>query len=160
MVQDQVYLEKCISLAKQSVKEGGGPFSAIIVQNGDILAEANNRVTLDHDPTAHAEVCAIRQACRKLSSFELKKTVLYASSEPCPMCLAAIYWARIPEVVYINTCFEARQAGFDDSFIYQQLNLPHQEKKLHITQTPLQSLQNEAKLIFTDWLQKADRVDY
>ncbi|MCF6212345.1 MAG: nucleoside deaminase, partial [Gammaproteobacteria bacterium] len=111
---DRDFLQQAIDLANRSVDEGGGPFGAVIVRQGLVIGRGNNRVTLDNDPTAHAEMQAIRDACRKENNFSLSDSVLYASCEPCPMCMAAIYWARIERVVFAASGEDARRAGFDD----------------------------------------------
>jgi guanine deaminase len=120
-----------IRLATENVRSGeGGPFGAVVVRNGEIVATGVNRVTSDNDPTAHAEVNAIRAACKALGSFQLPGCVLYASSEPCPMCLGAIYWVRLDSVYFGNTCHDAAEIGFDDHFIYEELSVPRDERKL------------------------------
>lgn len=122
------YMRMAIELAMESVNTGGGPFGAVIVRNGKVIATGVNRVTVCNDPTAHAEVNAIRDACIALGTFNLEGCVLYASCEPCPMCLGAIYWAHIDKVYYAAGKNDAADAGFDDSFIYKELELP-QEKR-------------------------------
>jgi len=122
--------EASINLAKQNVLNGGGPFGAIIVRNGEIVAEGANSVTLNNDPTAHAEVVAIREACTVLNTFQLDDCILITSCEPCPMCLGASYWARLKAVYYIATKSDAAAAGFDDSFIYEELGVPHSERTI------------------------------
>ncbi len=125
------FIEKAIALAVENVSLGnGGPFGAIIVKDGEIIAEGTNSVTRLNDPTAHAEVVAIRNACQKLDSFQLEGCVLYSSCEPCPMCLGAIYWARPKEVYFAANHFDAACAGFDDSFIYKELVLPIEKRKI------------------------------
>jgi len=118
------YLQRAIELSIESVKNGGGPFGAVIVKDGKIIAESNNTVTIDNDPTAHAEINAIRKACKELNSFDLSNCEIYTSCEPCPMCLGAIYWARISKIYYANSQNDAAKNGFDDSFIYDELNKP------------------------------------
>jgi tRNA(Arg) A34 adenosine deaminase TadA len=134
----------------------GGPFGCVIVRRGEIVARGNNRVTSTNDPTAHAEVTAIREACRTLGTFELADCELYTSCEPCPMCMAAIYWARIPTVFYGNTRTDAAAIGFDDDFIYQQLALPPEKRA--IVMKPL--LRIEAQHSFEEWSKKPDKVEY
>ena len=151
---------RAIYLAKQSIQDHGGPFGAVIVKDNHIIAEGGNCVTKNNDPTAHAEIVAIRQAARKLQNFELKGCVLYTSSEPCPRCLAAIYWAHIEHVYYANSHVQASEAGFDDSFIYQELNQPHQEKQLAIEQCLTPEILTSAKEIFQLWLQNKDKTIY
>lgn len=149
-------MRHAIRLAEKSVAEGGGPFGAVIAKNGEIVAEAANRVTLDNDPTAHAEVIAIRLAARKLGTFDLSGCEIYASCEPCPMCLGAIYWARLDKVYYANDRKDAARIGFDDDFIYQEMNLKPQErhKKMEIL------LSDEARKAFEMWQAKADKTAY
>lgn len=150
------FMRRAIELSVQSVGLGGGPFGAVIVKDGKIVAEASNRVTLDNDPTAHAEVTAIRQACRKLGTFELKGCVIYTSCEPCPMCLGAIYWAGIDRIYYANTRDDAAAADFADGFIYEELDKPLAERSLPIV--PL--LRDEALHTFRRWQEKADKTVY
>ncbi len=121
---DRKFMLDAIQLSKQNINEGGGPFGAIIVKEGQIIATGVNRVTNENDPTAHAEVKAIREACNKLKTFDLSGCTIYTSCEPCPMCLGAIYWAHIDKVFYGNNKSDARNIGFDDSFIYDELELP------------------------------------
>ena len=121
-------MRRAIALSEESVKNGGGPFGAVIARNGEIVAEAANRVTLDHDPTAHAEVSAIRLASRKLGTFNLSGCDIYTSCEPCPMCLGAIYWARLDNVYYANNREDAANIGFDDDFIYHDMALKLSER--------------------------------
>jgi tRNA(Arg) A34 adenosine deaminase TadA len=134
----------------------GGPFGCVIVRQGQVIARGNNRVTSTNDPTAHAEVTAIREACQKLGTFQLNDCELYTSCEPCPMCLAAIYWARIPEVYYGNTRADAAAIGFDDDFIYQQI--PLAPEKRAIAMKPF--LREQAAVTFKAWADKADKIRY
>ena len=120
---------RAIELSIESVRNGGGPFGAVIARNGEILAEASNSVTIDNDPTAHAEVNAIRRATRKLGSFDLSGCEIYTSCEPCPMCLGAIYWSHIDKIYYANNRKDAAEIGFDDDFIYQENALPLEQIK-------------------------------
>ncbi len=149
-------MREAIRLADESVAHGGGPFGAVIVKDGKILAGASNSVTLDNDPTAHAEVNAIRQACRELGTFDLKGSVIYASCEPCPMCLGAIYWAGIERIYYANTRDDAAAAEFADGFIYEEMGRPLAERALPII--PL--LRDEAQHTFRHWQEKADKTVY
>lgn len=145
-------------LAKKGIERGGGPFGCIIVneQTGEIVGRGHNRVAIDMDPTAHAEMMAIRDACRQLDSFSLENCVLYTSCEPCPMCLSAIYWARIPKLFFGNTKEDAAAIGFDDEFIYMELAKPVNERKIE-----MQALSREyAQEAFCQWTQKEDRVNY
>lgn len=122
-------MRRAIALSEESVKNGGGPFGAVIARKGEIIAEAANRVTLDHDPTAHAEVSAIRLASSKLGTFNLSGCDIYTSCEPCPMCLGAIYWARLDNVYYANNREDAANIGFDDDFIYHEMALKPSERQ-------------------------------
>ena len=134
----------------------GGPFGAVVVLKGDIIAEGVNQVTSRNDPTAHAEVLAIRQACAKLGTFELAGCELYTSCEPCPMCLGAIYWARLERVYYANTAADAAAIGFDDSLIYTELNAPHAERSI----PAVQMMREEALAAFRAWAEKPDKIPY
>lgn len=151
------YLRRAIALAIENVTSGnGGPFGAVIVRNGSIVGEGANEVTATNDPTAHAEVTAIRAAARALSSFTLAGCELYTSCEPCPMCLAAAYWARIDAIYYGATAADAARAGFDDAFLYEELRKPHALRKLPITQIG----GREAQAAFDAWLKSAIKVGY
>jgi guanine deaminase len=134
----------------------GGPFGCVIVRKGEVVARGSNRVTSTNDPTAHAEITAIRAACATLHTFQLTDCELYTSCEPCPMCLAAIYWARIPQVYYGNTRADAAAIGFDDAFIYDQIPLPPEQRT--IAMSPL--LRDEAQRAFQQWAAKPDKVRY
>jgi tRNA(Arg) A34 adenosine deaminase TadA len=134
----------------------GGPFGCVIVREGVIIARGNNRVTSSNDPTAHAEVVAIRDACRALARYSLEDCTLYASSEPCPMCLAAVYWARIPRVLYANTRADAAAIGFDDEFLYREMPLPPGERAIEMRQL----LRDEAQATFRAWESKPDKLPY
>ena len=125
------FLKRAIQLAEEGMDKGqGGPFGAVIVKDGEIIAEANNKVTASNDPTAHAEVVAIRKACEKLQDFQLENCILYTSCEPCPMCLGAIYWARPKKVYYALTREDAAKIGFDDQFIYDEIALKMDDRKI------------------------------
>ena len=153
---ENLFMSRAISLAKQNVLAGGGPFGAIIVKEGQIIAEGVNQVTLQNDPTAHAEVQAIREACRVLCTFDLSGCEIYTSCEPCPMCLGAIYWARLDKIYYANTKEDAKDIAFDDSFIYEEIALKPSDRKL-----PSESLlRNEAIKAFQAWASKDDKVSY
>ena len=134
----------------------GGPFGAVIVRNGEIIATGNNQVTSSNDPTAHAEVVAIRRACEKLGSFQLDDCILYTSCEPCPMCLGAIYWARPKKVYYACTKDDAAAIEFDDSFIYKEINTDYSNRKIPFEQIS----RDEAIEVFNEWAEKSDRTDY
>ena len=149
-------MQRAIDTAIQNVRSGGGPFGAVVARNGEIVSIGANRVTATNDPTAHAEIVAIREACRVLATFELDGCEIYTSCEPCPMCMAAIYWARLQRVYYGATAADAAAAQFDDSFIYQQLNLPHGERRIPLV--PL--LRENALAPFREWQNKTDRIPY
>ena len=145
-----------VDLAARNVRRGGGPFGAVIVKNARIIAKAANTVTKSDDPTAHAEVNAIRAACKKLKNFELKDCIIYASAQPCPMCLGAIYWARPKAIYYAADVSEAAKAGFDDSFIYKEIALPPGKRKIKTARVPMA----QAALPFKMWTAKTDKVKY
>ena len=156
MSRDQ-FMREAIKEAEAGMRLGrGGPFGCVIVRQGEIIARGNNRVTSSNDPTAHAEITAIREACAKLGTFALDDCELYTSCEPCPMCLAAVYWARIPKLFYGNTRADAAAIGFDDDFIYQQIPLPPEKRTL-----AMQSLlRDEAQGAFREWQAKPDKIEY
>ncbi len=133
---DSDYLEQTLEMARDNVERGGGPFACLIVRDDEIVGKGTNVVTLRNDPTAHAEVVAIRHACSRLNTFQLAGCVVYASCEPCPMCLGALYWARPDRVVYAADRAMAAEAGFDDGFIYAELDLPEAERTLSIRHVP------------------------
>jgi guanine deaminase len=153
---EPAFLRRAIELAAANVARGGGPFAALVVKDGRIVAEGANRVTLANDPTAHAEVEAIRAACAALGAFQLTGCDLYASCEPCPMCLGAIYWARPERVFYAATAADAARAGFDDAFIYAQLAVAPGARAIPM----LNLLRDEAGAPFAAWQAKTDRVEY
>ncbi len=154
---NDLFMARAIELATDNVRSGqGGPFGAVIVKDGAILAEAANRVTLSNDPTAHAEVLAIREACRKLGVFELKDCELYSSCEPCPMCLGAIYWARLARVYFGSLASDASEAGFDDSLIYREIAQPRPERGIPM----IQLMREEALAAFRAWREKSDKIRY
>jgi len=150
------FMERAIELSIQSVNNGGGPFSSIIVRDEKIIAEGSNKVTLSNDPTAHGEIVAIREACEKLNNFNLSGCELYSTCEPCPMCLSAIYWSRINKIYYANTREDARKIDFDDSSIYSELQKNINERKIPMTQI----MRNEALKTFELWDKKTDKVKY
>ncbi|WP_246540001.1 nucleoside deaminase [sulfur-oxidizing endosymbiont of Gigantopelta aegis] len=154
------FMQSAIKLASQSIQQQGGPFGAVIVKDNKIIGRGSNQVTRHHDPTAHAEVEAIRDACHTLQSHSLQGCTLYASSEPCPMCLSAIYWAHLDGVYYANAYAQASKIGFDDAFIFQELSLPHSEKKLPIEQIHAPDLLNEAQNVFKQWENSPDKKAY
>jgi len=149
-------MRKAIALSVENIKNGGGPFGAVIVRNGEIIATGVNRVTSDNDPTAHAEVNAIRKASKKLGSFDLAGCSIYTSCEPCPMCLGAIYWAHLDKMYYGNSKTDARNIGFDDSFIYDEIELKPESRRLNTTQL----LPEEAIVAFNVWTKADDKVEY
>jgi guanine deaminase len=151
------FMARAIQLSIENVHSGrGGPFGSVIVRNGQIIAEGTNRVTSTNDPTAHAEVLTIRQACAKLGVFELKDCELYTSSEPCPMCLGAIYWARLSSIFFANSAEDAARIGFDDSFIYAELKLTFSERRI----PAIQMMREEALAGFRAWAEKPDKIAY
>ena len=153
---DSNFMQEAIRLADESVKHGGGPFGAVIVKDGKIIAGSSNSVTIDNDSTAHAEVNAIRAACRELNTFDLSGCVIYTSCEPCPMCLGAIYWAHIDRIYYGNTRKDAAEIGFDDDFIYEELDKPLAKRTVPII--PL--LREKAQSSFRLWEEKQDKTEY
>lgn len=156
MEQHVIFMRQAIELANENILNGGGPFGAVVVLNGEVVGKGSNQVTNHNDPTAHAEVLAIRNASKNLSRFDLSDCVLYTSCEPCPMCLGAIYWARIPRVFYGNTRNDAASIGFDDDFIYQELSQPIEKRS--VLMEPL--LSSEAFKTFKDWDLKVDKKAY
>ena len=153
---DREFMREAIRLANESVKNGGGPFGAVIVKDNEIIAGSSNSVTIDNDPTAHAEVNTIRQACKKLGTFDLSGCVIYTSCVPCPMCLGAIYWAKIDRIYYGNNRTDARNIDFADDFIYDELNRQFDERTIPII--PL--LRDEALQSFRLWQEKEDKTEY
>lgn len=151
------FMRTAIALALQGMRTGqGGPFGAVIVKNGEIIATGCNQVTSTHDPTAHAEVVAIRNACKVLRTWQLNGCELYTSCEPCPMCLGAIYWARPDRVFYASTKADAAAIDFDDQFIYDELAVPMAKRQIPM----MQLLRDEALVAFQEWAAKVDRVSY
>lgn len=150
-------MREAIRLALEGMREGrGGPFGCVIARGGEIVGRGQNRVTSTNDPTAHAEMVAIRDACQHLGTFALEDCELYTSCEPCPMCLAAIYWARIPRIFYANTRADAAAIGFDDDLIYRELALPIADRSLEMTAL----LREEAQEAFRTWLADPTKVRY
>lgn len=151
------FMARAIALSLENVQQrAGGPFAAVVIKDGKIIAEGANAVTATNDPTAHAEILAIREACRKLQSFDLQGCEIYTSCEPCPMCLGAIYWARPARVYYANSAADAARAGFDDAFIYQEIARPHSERRIPM----LQLAQDGALAAFRAWQEQADKIRY
>lgn len=153
---DNELMRMAIRLASDNIDHGGGPFGAVIARGGEVIATGVNRVTAHNDPTAHAEVCAIREAARRLGTFDLSGCTIYASCEPCPMCLGAIYWAHLDRLVYAGTQHDAAAAGFDDSYIYAELRLPAGLRHL----PSLHTLRDEAAAVFTKWGAKQEKTPY
>ncbi len=154
---DRRHLAHAVALSRRHMEANeGGPFGAVIVSGGRVLAEGWNRVTSTNDPTAHAEVVAIRRACEALGSFSLEGATLYTSCEPCPMCLASAYWARVSRIVYANTRDQAAAIGFDDAYIYDEVPKDPAARTLPMVHVPT----DEADAVFADWLKKADRIEY
>lgn len=151
------YMQRAISLAQNGVDSNvGGPFGAVVVKDGEIIGEGSNRVTSTNDPTAHAEVVAIRNACEKLGSFQLEDCVIYTSCEPCPMCMGAIYWARPKQVFYACTREDAASVGFDDQFIYDEIEKAIEERRMKIVNL----MREEAFVVFRNWANKTDKIEY
>ena len=156
-IDHEKFMRIAIEFSEKNVTESlGGPFGAAVVKNGKLIAASGNKVTSTNDPTAHAEVSAIRLACEKLKTFDLTGCVIYTSCEPCPMCLSAIYWARIGQVYYANTKVDADEIGFSDKFIYEEIEKPMDERTIPIVQL----LRDEAQQAFKLWEQSAMKVDY
>ena len=153
----EYFIEKAIELSLDNMRSGkGGPFGAIIVKDGKIVGSGTNHVTSENDPTAHAEVVAIRDACRNLGTFQLDGCIIYTSCEPCPMCLGAIYWARPKAIYYANTRVDAANIGFDDDFIYEEL-----KKDLEIRSLPIEQVGRENAIkVFEEWKKKSDKIEY
>jgi guanine deaminase len=152
-----IFMQQAIALATENVTSGaGGPFGAVVVRNGEVIATGVNRVTVDNDPTAHAEVSAIRAACQALKTFQLTGCVVYTSCEPCPMCLAAIYWARCSAIFYGNTAADAAAIGFDDSFLYAEVKKPLADRSIPTHQL----LSDQAITSFQAWRDQTERIDY
>src|SRR6056297_199958 len=153
---DIKYLEKAIEISIKNIDEGGGPFGAVVVKEDQVIASSGNHVTLSKDPTAHAEISAIREACKILGTFSLEGCTLYSSCEPCPMCLGAIYWARLDKLVFAASKEDAKDAGFDDSFIYEELQAPMGEQKIQT----FQELREKALEAFDKWKEMEDKTEY
>ena len=155
-IEDRGFMQKAIDLSIENVANGGGPFGAVIVRNGEIIATGTNRVTANNDPTAHAEVSAIRSACAKVQNFKLEGCTCYTSCEPCPMCLSALYWAGVERIVSGNTKEDAQAINFDDSFIYDEIAKPYAQRAI-----PIHNLMREEALAgFRAWTAKEDKIEY
>ena len=150
------FMKMAIELSIESVNKNGGPFGCVIVKNNKVIAKGSNKVTSTNDPTAHGEIVAIREACKKLNNFNLNGSELYSTCEPCPMCLSAIYWARISKIYYANTREDAQKIDFDDSFIYSEFEKKIKERKIPM----IQMMRNEALKAFELWDKKTDKVKY
>lgn len=157
MAFDPKHMQAAIDLAILSVNQNqGGPFAALVVRAGKVIGKGHNTVTSSHDPTAHAEVNAIRDACQNIQDFQLTDCEIYTTCEPCPMCLGAIYWARPKAIFYASTKMDAAAAGFDDQFIYDEIDLPVEKRKI-----PTENImREEAQIIFDAWANKGDKTEY
>lgn len=153
---DTAFMQQAIDLATANIADGGGPFGAVIVRDGTVIATGVNRVTATNDPTAHAEVTAIRSACAALNTFELHGCTVYTSCEPCPMCIAAIYWSRCAAIYFANTAADAADAGFDDAFLYRELQLPIEVRSIPTSRL----LGPEALVSFETWRRHEARIPY
>jgi guanine deaminase len=154
---DDTFLREAIRLSREHMQAGdGGPFGSVIVRDGEIIASGWNSVLSTNDPTAHAEVVAIRAACHRLGTFSLAGCVIYASCEPCPMCLSATYWARVDRLVFAASRHDAALAGFDDEWLYRELPLQIEQRRI----PTFQSLRDEAQIVFTEWLKIPNRIPY
>jgi len=154
---DNVFMSRAIQLSIENVQSGrGGPFGAVIVKEGQIVAEGVNRVTLTNDPTAHAEVVAIREGCAKLGGFLLRDCEIYTSCEPCPMCLGAIYWARLSRIYFGNVAADASKIGFDDSFIYNEFAKPLSQRSIPM----VQMMHEQALAAFRAWQERPEKIPY
>ena len=154
--EDAKFMQQAIDLSIENVANGGGPFGAVIVRDGEVIATGTNRVTANCDPTAHAEVSAIRAACAKLGDFKLSGCTIYSSCDPCPMCLSALYWAGVERIFYGNTKQDAKEIDFDDSFIYDQLDLDYEDRSIKCQHF----MREEALAAFRKWEEKEDKVRY
>jgi tRNA(Arg) A34 adenosine deaminase TadA len=157
MEDKKYYMKEAIDLAFDNVTNGkGGPFGAVVVKDGKIIGKGSNKVTCDNDPTAHAEIVAIRNAAKTLNSFDLSGCEIYSSCEPCPMCLGAIYWARLDKLYYAATKDDAAKAEFDDSFIYKEFALPKEERSI----PSLQMMREDAVKVFDEWIKSENKIKY
>ena len=156
-VANQEYMRRAIALSLRAIRTNRGmPFGAVIVRDGEVIAEAHNTVTSENDPTAHAEMNAIRAACAKLGTFRLEGCEIYASGEPCPMCLAAIYWARLDRIYYANRQEDANRVGFSDESFYREISLPPERRRIPMSRL----LGDEAVAVFSEWDERSDKVIY
>ena len=150
------FMQRAIELSIESIHSGGGPFGSVVAKDNEIISEGMNRVTVNNDPTAHGEITAIRQACKKLNTFDLTGYELYTNCEPCPMCLSAIYWSHIDKVYYANTRDDAHKIDFLDPVIYTELQKSNEEKKIRM----VQMMREEGLKAFKIWDKKADKIKY
>ena len=156
MISKNKFMLRAIELSIRSANGSGGPFGSVLVKDEKIIAEGSNKVTFSNDPTAHAEIVAIRDACKKLNTFNLSGCDLYASCEPCPMCLSAIYWSHVDNIFYANTREDAKKINFDDSLIYSEISKKNEDRKIPIKQM----LRDEALKAFEIWNKKTDKIEY
>ena len=156
MTEKNLYMMRAIELSIESAKSKGGPFGCVIVKNNKIIAEGFNKVTMNNDPTAHGEIVAIREACKKLNVFNLSGCDLYSSCEPCPMCLSAMYWSRVENIFYANTRIDAKNIDFDDSFIYSEISKDLKNRKIKMYQMH----RDDALKAFKIWENKEDKIKY
>lgn len=157
MEQNKIFMAEAIRLAGDNVQNSnGGPFGAVIVKDGKIIGKGGNKVTVNNDPTAHAEIVAIREAARNIGSFDLSGCEIYSSCEPCPMCLGAIYWARIDKLYYAATKDDAAKANFDDSFIYAEIAKPKDQRHLQ----SVQLMREDAVKVFDEWIETENKIPY
>jgi len=157
MIDHEKFMRRAILLAEKGMNSNaGGPFGAVIVKNGEIVGEAHNKVTSTNDPTAHAEVNAIREACKNLNTFQLEDCDIYTSCEPCPMCLGAIYWARLKNVYYACNRFDAKNIDFDDQFIYEEIDKDIDKREIGF----IKLMRDEALKIFQEWQIKINKIEY
>jgi tRNA(Arg) A34 adenosine deaminase TadA len=154
--EDEKFMKMAINLSIENIDTGGGPFGAVIVRDGEVIATGTNRVVPNSDPTAHAEVLAIRNACSKLGTFQLTGCTVYSSCEPCPMCLSALYWAGVSRICYGNTKDDAKSINFDDSFIYDQLELKYEDRSIKCEHF----MRSDALRAFKKWNDKEDKIEY
>ena len=151
------FMKEAIELSRKNIRDGkGGPFAAVVVKDEKVISRGTNLVTLTNDPTAHAEIVAIREACRALGTFQLTGCEIYTSCEPCPMCLGAIYWARPDRIYYANTHIDAAGIGFDDFFIYKEIALPVADRRIPM----IQMMREEAFIAFEEWQRSQDKIHY
>ena len=157
MSSPDIFMNEAIRLSFETMRNNtGGPFGAVVVKDGKIIARGFNQVVSSNDPTAHAEIVAIRDACKMLNDFQLTGCEIYTSCEPCPMCMSALYWSRVDKVFYANSKSDAAKIGFDDNFIYEELALPYSQRKIEL----IRIMENKAIEAFNEWAAKIDKVRY